>query len=408
MACLAQLAYWPGPPVPFPGVIFFAGAFAAYALAARALAAAPAANLRPWIWTLAILARALFVARTPVLSDDVYRYLWDGRVQLNGINPYRYPPSAPELEPLRTSWHSLINNADVSTIYPPLAELVFLLIAVLGGTILTAKLVWLILDGATALLLRRVAVRRGLNANLVEFLYLASPLLIIEVAWSAHLEPLGLFALTLLLACAGRPVGAGAAAALAVLAKYAPAAALPPLLRSGGRRFLAVFAVVVAVLYAPYLAAGSSLWSGLQTYVTHWRFNDGAFALVAAVMPSLTAAKLVCGVLLLGVVAWATVARFSAERALFWILGTGLVLSPTVHPWYVLWLLPFAALRRSRPWLLLTGIVFLAYWGHTTFQRTGVWPQPLWARLAIWMPFFVLLAYDALAAPRHGRMAHAG
>jgi len=87
------------------------------------LGAAPAANLRPAIWTLAILARALFVARTPLLSDDVYRYLWDGRVQLNGINPYRYPPAAPELAHLRDGEiHAGINRPAKRTVYPPGAE----------------------------------------------------------------------------------------------------------------------------------------------------------------------------------------------------------------------------------------------------------------------------------------------
>lgn len=401
VAGLAALAYWPAPPVPFPGILFYAAAFLAYALGARSLAvttAAGGASGRGRVWAIALAARVILLPRDPVLSDDVYRYLWDGHVQLQGWNPYGHPPASPTLEPLRTSWHALINHPDVPTIYPPAAQVAFLLIALLGGTILAAKLLWLAFDLATAVLLRRIAAGRA-TAPLVEYLYLCSPLLIVETAWSAHLEPLGLFALALVLRAA-RPVAAGAALALAALTKFAPAAALPPLVRSGGLRLAGAFAVTVLLLYAPYLAAGPTLWAGLGTYVRHWRFNDGLFAVMAAVTPSLTVAKAACAVAVLAVIARATLARFSTERSLFWILGAGLLLSPTVHPWYVLWLLPFAALRRSRPWLLLTGLVFLAYWGQAEYQRTGAWPQPLWVRLAIWAPFLALLAADAIADRR--------
>lgn len=375
-------------------------AFIAYALGARAVARAAEPGTRPWTWAYALATRALLLPRAPVLSDDVYRYLWDGHLQRHGLSPYLYPPSAPELAPLRTPWHALINHPEVPTIYPPVAQYAFLAIALLGGTVLLAKLLWLAFDLATALLLHRIARAGGRNPTLVEFLYLASPLLIVETAWSAHLESLGLFALTLLLFLAGRPVATGAAAALAALTKFAPAAALPPLVRSGGARLAASFTVTAVLLYAPYLSAGAKLWTGLGAYLRHWRFNDGLFALAAAVLPSLDAAKLACAVVLAGVIAGATLAGLSAERALLWILGAGLVLSPTVHPWYVLWLLPIAALRQSRPWLLLSGLVFLAYWGHAEYGRTGLWPHPLWARLAIWAPFLLLLVYDGVRGRR--------
>ena len=108
------------------------------------------------------------------------------------------------------------------------------------------------------------------------------------------------------------------------------------------------------------------------------------------------------GLIVLAVIGWTTWRSYDAERALFWILGAGLLLSPTVHPWYVLWALPFAALRGNRGWILLSGLVFLGYWGLETYHTQGVWPQPVWARVLIWAPVFGLFAYDAVKLSGRG------
>ena len=92
--------------------------------------------------------------------------------------------------------------------------------------------------------------------------------------------------------------------------------------------------------------------------------------------------------------------RWSVERALYWTIGIALALSPTVHPWYVLWILPLAALRGGRAWLLLSGTVFMAYWGLDAYRATGSWPEPFFIRVAIHVPFLLLLFTDALIPKR--------
>lgn len=419
---LALLGWWEGADFPLPGVLLFAGSFCCYALGARVVAAwgssdagraagyplaqpeeaEPSGVPIAWVvWSVALALRAVFLPLDPVLSDDVYRYLWDGWVQLQGTNPYLHAPADPALAPFRTAWHSLINNPDVPTIYPPVAQYAFVLVAFLGSTIPAAKLVWLAADLGTGVLLSRVARKTGRRPSLTLLLYLWSPLLVVETAWSGHLEALGLFWMALLLLQCRRPgngpVGAGVALALAALTKLAPAAALPPLARRLGSRFVLAFGLVALVAYLPFADAGAALWTGLGTYAEHWRFNEGAFLLLEALLPPGRPPRIAAALLVLAVVAWTTLRRFGPERALFWILGTGLLLSPTVHPWYVLWALPFAALRVSRPWLLLSGLVFLGYWGLGSYQRTGIWPQPAWLGVLIWGPFYALLALDAWA-----------
>ncbi len=396
LALLGLLGWWAGPGAPLPRVVLFLGAFLAYGGAAAVRARSPDAVRPAVVWGFAVAFRVLFLPLAPELSDDVYRYLWDGHVQLQGINPYRYPPADAALAEIRTPWHGEINNPGVATIYPPLAQLAFLLIAAAGGGILRAKLLWLTCDLLTGWVLFRVARATGRDGGLVLLLYLWSPLLVVETAWSGHLEPLGLLGLSLALLAGSRATGAGVATAGAALTKFAPAAALPALARRLGWRFVGAFTACVLLLYAPYLSAGSELWSGLTTYARDWRFMAGPFAVVDAALPGRWPPRLAVGALVVGIVGWTTARRFDPERALFWILGAGLLLTPTLHPWYVLWILPFAALRTSVPWILLSGLAFLGYWGLEAFRETGSWPQPLWLRIVLWSPPLALLVRDAL------------
>ena len=356
-----------------------------------------------WVW--AVVFRLVLLPVPPELTDDFYRYLWDGHVQLHGVNPYLYAPADPALEALRTPWHGLINSPSVSTIYPPLAQIVFLVNALLGGTILGLKVVWVGLDLVTAFLLGRVASRSGRDPRAVLTLYLWSPLLIIETAWNGHLETLGLVFIALILYVGVHPARVGMALALATLAKFAPAAALPPLWRRYGWRMVVTFGVTLAVLHLPYMSAGTMLWGGLSTFAEHWRFQEGAFAVLEWIIPGPVAPRVAVGLMVLAVIAWTTWRRYDAEKALFWILGAGLLVSHTIHPWYVLWALPFAALRRSRGWILLSGLVFLGYWGLETYHTQGVWPQPVWARVLLWAPVLGLLAYDAVRPVARGAAA---
>lgn len=384
---------------PLPRLLFPAGALVCYAWAATA-AGRQEADLAP-VWTLAVLMRISLIPLTPELSDDVYRYLWDGHVQLTGINPYLYAPGHQALESIRTAWHPLINHPDVPTIYPPLAQLAFVLVGLAGGTVLSAKVVWTVFDLLAGAILVEAARRRGLPVARVAVLYLWSPLLIVETAWSAHFDALGLFWLSLVLLWSAprdpeRPIRLGLGMAAATLTKFAPLALLPVVARRyGPRSVLAWFAAGVA-LYLPFLDVGfGPLTEGLRTYSEHWTANEGAFGLIHGFLEDPIRSRMTASAFVLATVVVATLRRFTLDRAMVWIIGAGLLFSPTVHPWYVLWVLPAAALRSSLPFLTLSGLVFLGYWGLGDYRATGVWPEPTWALVAIWIPTWLLLAVEA-------------
>ncbi len=408
VGALGAFGWAGGLELPLPRLLLPAAALAFYAAALRIAAHARVPGRVAWF--VAALGRLILLPLAPELSDDVYRYLWDGHVFVQGVNPYAHAPADEALEALRTPWHDRINHPDVRTIYPPLAQLLFGLVALTGATATAAKAVWLAFDAGTAMLLTRIARSTGRRATPVLIAYLWSPLLVVETAWSAHFDVTGLFLLAALIRVAdgprstGRAMAAGALLGLATALKWAPAAALPAAMRRQGARAALAFVAVVATLHLPFAAIGAErLAEGLLVYARHWSANAGAFALIARLVPDPVHARAVAAAAVLAVVVAATRRGWSMERALLWIVGAGLLLSPTVHPWYVLWALPMAALRGNAAFLALSGLAFLGYWGLGAYQATGTWPEPLWARAALWAPVWLALAVDfARAARRRG------
>ena len=233
----------------------------------------------PARWTLAVVflvalaARLAFVPQAPRASDDIYRYVWDGRIQAAGLNPYQYAPSDPALGPYRdAAIYPHINRKPVPTIYPPVAQAVFHLIYRLHpDSVAWTKLAFVGFDLATIAVIAGLLSRLGLRPERA-LLYAWHPLLILELAHSGHVE--GVAVLFLLLALrarfAGRPLQAGALLACAALVKPYAVVALPALLRPERRRDLRLplaLAATAILAYLPFLSVGTKVLGYLPGYV---------------------------------------------------------------------------------------------------------------------------------------------
>lgn len=394
LALVAVLGWWPGARPPWVALLIFAGAFVAYAVAAGRILDDVGGGVL--IWVFAVLMRLVLLPLAPALSHNVYRYLWDGRVQLLGFNPFLYAPSDPALAQLHVSWFGLIPHPGVLTPYSPVAQLAFFSVAAAGGAVLQAKLLWLGFDLGTGWLLGRVAALTGRSRRLTQLLYLWSPLLLVEVAWNAHVVTLATFSLVLVILVArAAPGSAGAAGALAAFTMPPSLAAFPALVRRLGLRFVGGFVLVAAAFCIPYVGAAKHLFTGVMESLGADQIMSGPFSLIASVMPSEGAALIAAAVLLAAMAIWVAFLRFRPERALFWTVGASLLLAPALRPWLVLWILPLAALRVSRPWLLMTGLAFAGYLEIRPDEAAVPWTHVVVARLLVWGPLLVWLAVDA-------------
>jgi hypothetical protein len=339
----------------------------------------------------AIVIRMGLLPIRPTLSTDIYRYLWDGRVISAGVNPYALPPSAPELAALRGPDWAYINFRQVRTAYPPVSEALFGLVAFLRpDSILAMKLALggceLACMGLVAALLRRMKRPRS---DLL--LYAWSPLVIAETWLHGHNDSLGVALLMagLLVIAVPPPLAssafrsaakglsgwsAGVWIGLAAMAKLHALLALPILSPRIGRRGLVMAAAMMAACVLPFLGAGPHLMEGAQNMAWGWSVNGSLYPLLRAVcrLAGLGVAAtraLSAGLLVLGLVLLARRSRAESMalcdiyRRLGYALLWGLLLSPVLQPWYLVWVAPFVALAPTASFLIFTSVVSLWYLG---------------------------------------------
>ncbi len=349
------------------------------------------------VLVVAVAARAVLVPAAPTLSDDAYRFVWDGRVQAAGINPYSHVPADRRLVHLR-DWRvfTRVNRPHTRTLYPPANEVVFLAAHEVAGDGITPwKLSILALEvAAVALLLVLLARARVSRGRVV--LYAWHPLAIVEIAGSAHPDPIMVAALlaTLLLWDARRRVAAGVALGVAALAKVVPLLAAPFLARRLGSRFLLAAAAAATALYLPYLGAGTHTLGSVSAFVDQ-RFGAGPYTWLLAAGVGRTPALALLLVLLAAAVAWAAAQPprdlVGACRLTALVLGGALLASHTVLPWYLLWVLPLLCVAPvpALLWACATAPVLYLAMPPDRILPAGA------TTAIVWGPTLALLALDA-------------
>ena len=329
----------------------------------------------------ALVARLGLLAFPPFMSSDVFRYAWDGRVQVHGINPYRYVPSDPALAQLRDpAIFPNINRLDYAhTIYPPAAQLVFLAAGEAGYSINATKLALLLLEAAGMAALWRVLVLAGLPpARLL--IYAWNPLAIWSAASDGHVDAaaVGFVGLALLACAVGRQGLTGALLGAAILTKFLPLVVAPALWRRWGWRLPAVCLAVIATLYACYIGAGWQVLGFLPAYTSEEGMAQGSgfwlLSVLGAVVRLPHAAGLAyvgaCALALAAAALWmaflqrvrsgpAEVVRVCSNATLL-AGGTMMAMAPH-YPWYYTWLALPACVAPWRSVVFLSCAALILY-----------------------------------------------
>lgn len=415
------------PRLRFP--LFLAGAAPAMAswlwLVALARKGPWPAAVRGAVLAAALAARIAAIPAAPAFSEDVFRYVYEGRVALahGPAFPFVHPPAdAPRLgvrpELLDESWLR-INHAHVPTLYPPLAQGVFIAAAALGEATGGGHLAWLklllVLADLGAWLLIALALKR-LGRNVEESVVFGlCPLVIVEIAREAHADSLtvlglalGVFGFTAL-----RPAVGYGGWCLAALAKLNGLVLLPAALRTE-RRGAWLALLLLPLLALPALLGGGAALAGLGTYAGSWRAGDGAFSLLLGLSELLLGgdwraigdmvltrhqlARGLTGLVFAGaatMILWRRGAPEDIPRRAGLLLFALLLLSPTLHPWYALWLLPFVphAGRWRLPMLALLSLVWLGHHAGWLELVEGIWRESPWMRAAVHVPVWLAVGW---------------
>jgi alpha-1,6-mannosyltransferase len=376
----------------------------------------------------------------PRLSDDIYRYVWDGRVQAAGVNPYRYIPAEEPLAGLRDeAIYPKINRRDYApTIYPPLAQMIFFATTRASESVAWMKLTMVAFEAAAVWAVVWLLASWGLPRQRV-LLFAWHPLAVWEIAGSGHLDALMICFVCLALVARrrGREGLTGAMLACAALVKFFPVVLAPALYRRWGWRMPAAFAAVFALAYVPYLSVGLRRVVGfLPDYTNEEGLQNGARFFI------LTLARKVFGdglpshafvlfalAVLAALAVWAlrrrdadgggrgrdesappgsdpaagdSAARSFVESAFVLATAFTVLLSPR-YSWYFVWLVPFFPLVRPAliiPVFYLTAASFVLY-----RSWLGDKPEQMFLYgLTMYAPFAVLCLCAWLAG-RYGKEA---
>jgi alpha-1,6-mannosyltransferase len=360
------------------------------------------------IAAVAVVMRVPIALAPPYLSDDIYRYVWDGRIAAAGFNPYSHKPSDPRLEALRD--HDIfpkIVSKDAPTIYPPVAETIFLAVTRVGESVTATKVAMVAFEMVTFVFLARLLAIEGAPTVRV-VVYAWHPLPLWEFAGSGHIDAaLIAFCVAALWATRCRRDGlAGLFLAGATLTKFYPAILLPALYRRWGWKLPAAFASAIIIGYLPFIAAGSRVFGFLPGYANQEGFDaDGTgFYLLGVLRRLLPSAALSAPAYIAGsgaiLAVFGTALIFVRGRACPPILAAGvlatmfMVLVSPHYPWYFSWLIVFACFARSFALLWLTNACMLLYLipGYVFIQsdqRLAIesiiyWPTAVLALIDLW------------------------
>jgi hypothetical protein len=343
-----------------------------------------------------ILFRITLIPSALTTSPDVYRYIWEGKVIYNGYNPYLYSPDAKQLENLRDDVYSKVTFKNMPSIYPPLAQAVFLLsYSVAGNSVIGLKFIYLLCEIITMIFLLKLLHYKKINLNYI-ILYAWLPLPVMEYFVNAHIDAVGIMFLILFLYFLEKDYMLPSALAftLSFLTKLYPVVLIPLLFKKFKVQrfvyFILIFLLTSVIFYFPFINGGLSVTDALTRYINKWEFNASFYYLLAAIVPDRETARLICLIFLLVSVGFIAGHYKDFLKGVFGVLLVVIIFSPVVYPWYLGWI---GAVNPFGGFYSVLSLLFTV--NLSNFSPLGkVWHEYFPVLFTEYMIFFLLLAYD--------------
>ncbi len=348
-----------------------------------------------------ILFRLTLLPSDPIASDDIYRYIWDGKVIANGINPFKYSPADKSLNFLHTEMlPAKINHPDMKTIYPPYSQLMFFLsYKLFGESFLGIKLFLLISEILTIILL--VSLIKKLNLPLQNIsLYAICPLPIMQFMVDGHIDGVGfpILLLTIYLYLNKKKINSFLMMGVSITTKFISGMILPFMWKEEkwkGKILLIILPfLVLGVFYIPFYSGNVFPLESLFQFSSNWIANSSVFSILFFLIKDNQDARLVSLILFV----LAALVLFFGKKQLtykfYMIFFLFLLFSPTVHPWYVTWLallLPLGFKWSGFIFIVLINLVNILL---IDYVKYNVWYTFHWITIIEYAPVIVLFLYE--------------
>ena len=376
-----------------------------------------------WIIGLGIVARFLILFSLPNLSDDYFRFIWDAKMISQGVNPFDFTP-AEYLQSLNGDFNSLkydydhLNSQNYYSVYPPVSQLVFFVSHSLSPdvkefSVLIMKLIMFSFELITLRILWLLGQQKELSKNAIIW-YAINPLIIIEFCGNLHFEGLMiafLLASTYMLT-KNKLVYSAMLLAGAVLTKLHPLMILPFFIKFLGLKKGVLFAIIVVITvslgFLPYMLSEEgfalyrldNIFESLSLYYQSFEFNASFYYVsrwigfyfseyhpIAIIGKILLALNVFCLLLLLFAQKKSLKSLISVITIAYLIYN---LLATTVHPWYILVILPFALLWRMKTPIVWTAVIIVSYFAYSTYN----WHENFYLLTLEYTCIFAFLIYE--------------
>lgn len=344
-----------------------------------------------------LLFRLTLVPASPTTSDDYYRYLWEGKILLHGVNPYEKNPADSSLNYLHgEDLPSKVTFKTMAAIYPPAAQLIFAAgYFISGESPVGLKLIYLVCEFFTLLFLLKLFRLQKENEHQIIF-YAWLPLPIMEFFVNAHLDAAAImfFVMFLFYTMKENPIGSSLSFALSFLIKLYPVFILLLLLKKFWFKkailFYSLFLIVVIVFYVPFLPHDKPLTDSIIKYLAQWEFNGSIYNFLNMFLHNGQTTRLICIACLTVTVAVIAMKYKNFLSAVYAVLFAMIIFTPTFYPWYMGWI---SAVNPFIQFSSLMSLLFTINFTNVT-PMGKVWHEYTWVLLLEYIPFFVLLGYD--------------
>ena len=374
--------------------------------------------------------RLILIPSNPILSDDIYRYLWDGKVFYNGFNPFSYAPASLNLESLKDATiYPHVNFPEIPTVYAPFSQIIFAVSYILGYNIIVWKLILLIFECILVFFIYRLINHFSMNPLRLS-IYLLNPLVVIEIYGSGHLDMIGAcFVMIGIYYFYKNKIGLSLLTFIvSVLVKYNPLIMILPLLKKKFlQRSLIIISSVIFVLIL-FTQNGTVPTAGMITFVNRWEFNGFlykaflfiydflggptqkwfSFAYNGRIEDFYLEGKFYYKIMASLIIIFILIDQFKKlkmtenfkginylQPVLF--VGTAMfLLSPTLYPWYLIWIVPLLVFLPNWSLLIFTMLIQLSYFVLQDYSLYGTWKE---SNLILWLqylPFYGLLIFEYL------------
>jgi hypothetical protein len=342
-----------------------------------------------------VLFRSTLFPAAPTTSPDVYRYIWEGKIVANGINPYQVSPNAQQLNQYHSSVWEKVGFKNMTSIYPPFAQFTFLMGFMLSGdSVWGLKLVYLFCEIITMIFLLKLLKLKGKNPDYL-ILYAWLPIPVMEYFINAHIDAAGIafFILFLYYIEKGKYNISAIFYAVSFLVKLYPIILFPLLFKKIGIKklipFTLIFLIITICCYVPFLTSDLAIKNTLATYLTRWEFNGSAFNLFKAIFNQ-NLARILCSISLIIAIAAISLRYKDFINGTFGILLSFVIFATTLYPWYLGWI---ASINPVMNFYSVFSLLFTS--NFSNFTPLGkVWQEYWWVLIIEYIPFFILLYTD--------------